>query len=563
LGATYIYSQYINHMAAPEYTDELEAKCFAWEMEAIHRRFPALPVGDASTMDLLTIYRKLEADLPPFGRLLRQNNRTQAEYAPLLLPYLDAWLLPTDNRPMLLACLIYLNARGAEPEVLAQLKALPQYLSTPDHLGILRSAPLTALPPWISFLQEYGKEFSEATNNMAFRFLLDIFFHEELLAQQYHLLAQFFRDLLPLYREKFPHEDLLVCYHRVADWVKFFFQQRGQHFPHLPDDDEIYHQDIKDIVRFIPGILWWNNGIPYQRGRKAFDYHSTEFHWLALGNSLRKLPQHPTYSKAMAKAFNNLPYHLDTQDGDVYTYCLVISLGGSPQLGRILPRYFTRPEDPATTAEWRTTMDPLIQKLASFRDINWEANQGEQMLGYLYHIFRDQPNYRIEGRTQNSLQRDAHAWYARIEQRRQEAQARREAARAAWEATLTKNSWAPMKDTPEWSEKFGKYDGVRARKIVELTSETQLQAESRVLNHCVSTYAIGCKRGQCSIWSLRELRQSGTWYSIITIQVIPTTRHIVQVRGRMNRAATQEEMNIVEAWAKQARLKLDYGHMIY
>ncbi|MTB49777.1 PcfJ domain-containing protein [Lewinella sp. W8] len=543
-------------MATPDYTDAQEAQCFTRELEAVHRRFPNLPVAEATTQDLLIIYRRLEADLPPFGRLLRQNLSQEADYASLLLPHLEGWLSPEDQRPPLLASLIYLDARGAEPEVLRELKELPTYLATPDHLGILRSAPLSAHASWIEFQGKHGPAFSEELNHLAFRFLLDIFFHDELLYRQNDLLAEFLRDILPLYQEKFPDEHLPQCYHRVADWVKFFFQHRDHHFPHLPVEDELYHTAIENIIRFIPGILWWNNGIPYQRGRKAFDYHSEEFRWLARGNSLRKLPRHPTYSKAMAKAFNNLAHNLDTEEGDLYTYCLVLSLGGRPQLGKVLPRYFTRPEDAAATAAWREMMDPLIQKLVTFRDLDWETEEGDRLLGYLYHIFRDQPQYPLDGRTQNSLLRDAHDWYDRIEQRRQELLDRQAAARAAWEASLQRDHWPALSDAPEWSEKFGRYDAIRARKIVELTTETQLRAESRVLSHCVSTYAMGCKRGQCSIWSLRELRQNGTWYSILTIQVIPEPRSIVQVRGRMNRAASREEMDIVEGWARQAKLNI-------
>lgn len=550
-------------MTSTVYTDEQEAQWFGWELKATHRRFPHLPIAEATVLDLLSIYRRLEADLPPFVRLLRHNGKEEAGYVSILVPHLDRWLRPDDGRPALLAGLLYLDAKGAEAAVLMGLKELPDYLATPDHLGILRSAPPMALQPWIDFQRRYGSTFSPETNNLAFRFLLDLFFHDRSVYQEYHLLADFLREILPLFQEKFPNEELRVQYHRVADWVKLCFQHREHNFPHLPPEDELYQMPIANIVQFIPGILWWNNGIPYQRGRKAFGFHSMEFRWLALGNSLRKTPQHPPYSKAMARAFQSLPYDLNTHDGDVYTYCLVLSLGGNGQLGRAVTRYFTRPGDVGATADWRQMMDPLVQKLISFRNFNWESDAGDRLLGYLYHIFRDQPDYPLEGRTQNSLLRDAQTWYDRIEERQQEVLARQVVASAAREESLVKDYWPGLKNTPEWSEEFGRYDEVRARKIVELTTESQLRVESRVLSHCVSTYASSCKNGQCSIWSLRELRQNGSWHSILTIQVIPRSRQIVQIRGRMNRAANQREMSLIASWAKLAGLQVDPGWLLH
>jgi len=105
-------------------------------------------------------------------------------------------------------------------------------------------------------------------------------------------------------------------------------------------------------------------------------------------------------------------------------------------------------------------------------------------------------------------------------------------------------------------EEFGRYDRVRKRQIVELLNQNSITEESASMKHCVSTYFQACKNGAASIWSLRELRQSGQWYSRLTIEVRPNLRSIVQIRGRFNARPSREEMEVVTQWAEREGLHL-------
>ncbi|WP_158257620.1 PcfJ domain-containing protein [Haliangium sp. UPWRP_2] len=77
----------------------------------------------------------------------------------------------------------------------------------------------------------------------------------------------------------------------------------------------------------------------------------------------------------------------------------------------------------------------------------------------------------------------------------------------------------------------------------ELTSSRDLADESRVMGHCVASYAYRCVQGLSAIFSLRA---NGS--SQLTIELEPASRAIAQVRGMANRLATAAERAILRRW---------------
>lgn len=95
----------------------------------------------------------------------------------------------------------------------------------------------------------------------------------------------------------------------------------------------------------------------------------------------------------------------------------------------------------------------------------------------------------------------------------------------------------------------------REWRFIELTSRTQLKAEGSALRHCVATYAKRCWRGTCQIWALRFIRGAKA-RSVVTLEIDPTKRAIVQVRGFRNRQPSPEELQIIGLWADHEGLRL-------
>ncbi|GAA5129524.1 PcfJ domain-containing protein [Luteolibacter yonseiensis] len=119
------------------------------------------------------------------------------------------------------------------------------------------------------------------------------------------------------------------------------------------------------------------------------------------------------------------------------------------------------------------------------------------------------------------------------------------------------NRWAclPRSRTFESVHEEG---GMSSRfRIVELTHQWQLVAESRAMKHCIHTYGRACKAGRCSIFSVRQEETVGgrtITTSHLTIEVDRRSRRILQTRGRRNRLVTAREIPMLRKWADAIEL---------
>jgi hypothetical protein len=94
-----------------------------------------------------------------------------------------------------------------------------------------------------------------------------------------------------------------------------------------------------------------------------------------------------------------------------------------------------------------------------------------------------------------------------------------------------------------------------AWELTELTSSAQLRAEGIALQHCVASYSHSCWRGDSRIWSLRRRRDS-TVRPVVTVEVDPIRRRIVQARGFRNRRISGKALQVVQTWAARENLRL-------
>jgi hypothetical protein len=91
--------------------------------------------------------------------------------------------------------------------------------------------------------------------------------------------------------------------------------------------------------------------------------------------------------------------------------------------------------------------------------------------------------------------------------------------------------------------------------MMELTNSAQLRAEGAALHHCVASYDDRCCRGTSRIWSLRFWRGERV-HHVMTIEVDPKRRAVVQARARANRAASGKPLRLLQDWATRERLQL-------
>jgi hypothetical protein len=92
-------------------------------------------------------------------------------------------------------------------------------------------------------------------------------------------------------------------------------------------------------------------------------------------------------------------------------------------------------------------------------------------------------------------------------------------------------------------------------RVFELTNNRALGDEGRKQRHCVFGYTYACTSGYCRIVSMRWLSKldasdgSAIEFDRLTLEIRTRDRAIVQIRGKLNRRATNEEMAVVKQWA--------------
>ncbi|WP_435020948.1 PcfJ domain-containing protein [Tundrisphaera sp. TA3] len=148
-----------------------------------------------------------------------------------------------------------------------------------------------------------------------------------------------------------------------------------------------------------------------------------------------------------------------------------------------------------------------------------------------------EPDLSIKGRTVASLMRRVVAWRA-------------EARPARPEKILIR--WEGLGLHP-----YHRDDGAGgAWTIRELLDSDALAAEGEAMHHCVATYTAICSKRRSSIWSLGVERPDGR-DRLMTIEVDPATRQVIQAKRKCNREPDAACLAILRDWAGREGLNLD------
>jgi hypothetical protein len=150
-----------------------------------------------------------------------------------------------------------------------------------------------------------------------------------------------------------------------------------------------------------------------------------------------------------------------------------------------------------------------------------------------------EPNFSMKGRTAASLLRQTLAWHGAL------ARLPRRAAHFTWSPCGVAGLRRIEGTGPD----------AKAYTIHELLSTVELYDEGSAMHHCVGSYAMSCRSGRAAIFAMRVRAAVGI-ERLLTLELRPAARSIVQARGKRNRRATSVEQRIVRAWAAQASLSV-------
>lgn len=185
-------------------------------------------------------------------------------------------------------------------------------------------------------------------------------------------------------------------------------------------------------------------------------------------------------------------------------------------------------------AEVRAMFGERTPALLRFYAEAWSDMRGmdrDEITDFVRAKARDEA-FAFEGRTLSSMRRLCAEWH-------RTAFVRGVREFRNWGATM-----------PAWSSR----KGAVLVCAEELTNNRMLADEGAVQRHCVYSYAGMCASGRCAIVSLRWYAVAGEMpeeraFCRLTLEVSPARREVVQIRGKSNRRATDDEMRIVRLWA--------------
>ena len=158
-------------------------------------------------------------------------------------------------------------------------------------------------------------------------------------------------------------------------------------------------------------------------------------------------------------------------------------------------------------------------------------NERDELVDYLRAAILEE-SFSFQGRTLGSIRKLAFDWHKRSYGRK----------------IQTFVSWTAQ--FPSWQGKYAK-ETIFA---VELTTNRDLAEEGNRQHHCVFLYSDGCARGRVCVFSLRWNYAGIVARHRVTVEVDPQRRMIVQIRGQLNRPATDDEMSVVKLWAAEVGL---------
>ena len=81
--------------------------------------------------------------------------------------------------------------------------------------------------------------------------------------------------------------------------------------------------------------------------------------------------------------------------------------------------------------------------------------------------------------------------------------------------------------------------------IVELVTGPDLYEEGQAMRHCAGLYAPRCAASGCAVFSLRR-----NGLRVLTVELEPRSRRILQARGHSNRRPTVQERDILGRWGR-------------
>lgn len=327
--------------------------------------------------------------------------------------------------------------------------------------------------------------------------------------------------------------------------------QHRKHWTNMPEfwtpQDLGYRRQFRSLLRHlferypVPDFLANDWLEPCQS-----DWSRQLYLHMAQGFSIRQFSPRSAIpiSPQTARWIMQVPPHLEPYPG--IRWAQICGLGGTRELANCLAKNSILDYETSDEPFWESVLRFLIRNMPLCLDeaqeiVNFANEQkfeaGEYAWGHGGGTSPLQPEFTLKGRTLRSLRRHMANWRQDILKKRPEL--------AKKTFDWPRSEFAPLVH----------HDGDAKWLIFELLSDRALKLEGNAMNHCVYDYVGECLERTSSIWSVR-IQRSGTPKRMVTIEVDPKTRKIVQARGKCNSTPTLESKQVLRFWAEREGLTL-------
>jgi len=268
---------------------------------------------------------------------------------------------------------------------------------------------------------------------------------------------------------------------------------------------------------------------------------------MAAGRGVRQFKGKPgiALTPTAAKFFLKAPDHLTPVEA--MRWAQIRGFGGSKPLAAELVRNTILSEPTRDERFWETMIRFLIREKPSYIPqasalVEFVNGQkflpAEKVWGRGGGPLPLQPNFSMKGRTLCSLNRHMCNW-------RQELLLKR--------PSLAKRNfhWDAIEVAPMVHQ-----DGDVKWLLFELLNDRALMLEGAAMDHCVADYVEQCSQRKSSIWSLR-IHAKGCPKRMVTIEVDPQRKSIVQASAKSNDDPSPAAKEILQRWADREGLAMN------
>ena len=177
------------------------------------------------------------------------------------------------------------------------------------------------------------------------------------------------------------------------------------------------------------------------------------------------------------------------------------------------------------------TSDFWISVMRFFVHNPVDLHEMNDLLDFIRAERQENPNFKMKGRSLESVRRKSEEWHRHMIKTQQ----------------IGGGTWSGM-DVPNWTATSGPKDNKTTWRVEQITSGNALVKEGREMRHCVAGYKNRCMAGATAIFSMHSSSPINSRRNL-TIEVRTVGRTVVQARGKANRRATRQEINVLRTWA--------------